>query len=142
MTAGLRENLLSACNEVGLTEADADRIFKELSSLVKVDDSSVYFHIASGPLPSFPETILDIWLLSNRTLYNYDVRKQTGGAWAIMPLNQIAYIQEDKPVGDPPDWNSALIYGVSGINALTIQDKIANWDGLLRNFLARLIEST
>lgn len=50
---------------------------KELSKLIEPDEVIDYY-IAHGPFPDFPDTVFDVFVLTDKYLYDYEMRQQGG----------------------------------------------------------------
>lgn len=85
----LFQQLETLCKGAGL---DFDKMSQELSEFIGADEVIDYY-IAQGPLQSFPDTMFDVFMLSQKSLYNYEV-KQKGVLLHVLPLRGIVGISE------------------------------------------------
>lgn len=89
----IRERLFSevqtVCGGAGL---DFDKMSQELSEFIGADEVIDYY-IAQGPFQSFPDTMFDVFMLSQKSLYDYEV-KQKRVLLHVLPLRGIVGISE------------------------------------------------
>ena len=89
----VRERLFSEfetlCKGAGL---DFGKMSQELSEFIGADEVIDYY-IAQEPLESFPDTRLDVLMLSQKSLYDYEVQ-QKGVLLHVLPLRWITGISE------------------------------------------------
>lgn len=137
LTEKLSDSLQKASAASGFSEEVSAKIFAKISALVPQDSIGSHY-VVVGPLPEFPDTQLDIWILTKKTLYNYMVDKEAVVTWFVLPLAHMTYLSEAESSGG---WNILRVYGSSGTPALIIQERESNWDELLRRFIGDLIGS-
>lgn len=137
MAESLSESVREAGPASGISEDICANILEQISLLIPEDRIGAHY-VVSGPLPAFPETQMDIWILTKNTLYNYMVREEGSVKWFALPLTQIAYFSEAEADGD---WNLLRIHGTSGSPNLAIQELVSNWDKLLQRFVGELVSS-
>jgi len=135
MRESLIDRLQVACSEAGLEEGTAQRVHQDIERLFPGDN---HYFVIVGPVPDFPESLVEVFLLTPRALVNFIVSPTGVVTWSAMSVSQIAHVTETRELGPDQRWNCLTIYGVSGGNALLIQDTIDHWDDLLQNFVSRL----
>ena len=123
-----------ACDDAGF---DSLSVIEEINGMVRPSDV-VGHYIVVGPLPEFPDTKLDVFLLTQDCLYNY-VRSEEGpSTWGVLPLARISYMSER--VLGAPDHISLVISGMTD-QGLVIQEELARKD-VLDDFLSSLNRRT
>lgn len=89
----IKENLASdlkiSCN---IANVDFEEIRNGLAKFLGEEVISDYF-IAQGPTPHFPDTLFDVFVLSEKCLYDYEIRKK-GSLEHFLILSQIDQISE------------------------------------------------
>lgn len=121
-------------------ELDFERISGELSEFIGRDEI-IDYHIAQAPLPDFPDTVLDIMVLSGKCLYDYDLR-QKGALLHAQPLSRIVEVAERFIEGD----FLSLHFKIGELGAgLILQGKLSE-SGNMRRFsravINRILESS
>ncbi len=91
----LFSQLQTVCKDAGL---DFQKVSAELSEFLGRDEVIDYY-IVQGPLPDFADTVLDAFILSEKCLYDYDMR-QKGVLLHVQPLNRIVEIAQGFTEGD------------------------------------------
>lgn len=128
---GVRETLLSEldvlCKDAGL---DFKEISKELSEFLS-DEEMVDYCIAQGPLPDYPHTILDIMVLSNKCIHDYELTQQ-GSLNHILPLRTIIEILEGFEKMKDKDYLSVSFNALSFGTGLVFQCKLADKNAIRR----------
>lgn len=81
--------LQTLCGTVGL---DSQKVSAELSEFIGLDEVIDYY-IARGSLPSFPNTLVDVIVLTEKSLLDCEVRKK-GRLFYVLPLKGIVQIAE------------------------------------------------
>lgn len=70
----------------------SEKVGRELSEFISGDEV-IEWLIVQGPLPSFPETQLEVWVVSDTVLYDFEVRK-LGSLQHILPMSKMVGIEE------------------------------------------------
>jgi len=112
------------------SELDFEKIGGELSEFIGGDEIIDYY-IAQGPLPSFPATIFDIFVLSGKLLYDYEV-KQKAVLCHVLFLREITEIVEGFTEGEG-GFLSVHFRG-SGLGAGLVSETKLSESGNLRRF--------
>ena len=86
----LLSKLKALCAEAGL---DFSIISQELGDFIG-EYEVIDYCITHSPLISFPDTVVDIMVLSNKFLFDYEI-KQKGALRHILPLRGIIEIAEE-----------------------------------------------
>lgn len=121
------QQLQKACRNTGL---NFEIISKELADFIKLDEIIAY-HVAQGPFPDFPDALLDIFMLDEKRLYDYEWRSE-GSLYHVLPLNKISEISEEFSGKEKNSFSvSFLSTGLTG--GLVLQDKLEHKEHL-RNF--------
>ena len=74
-------------NELDFKKTSQD-VFEFISN-----EEIVAYCFTQGPLPSYPDSIFDLMILSSKAIYDYD-RKQQGPLHHILPLRTIIEVAE------------------------------------------------
>lgn len=74
-------------------ELDFERISGELSEFIGRDEV-VDYYVARAPLPDFPDTVLNIMVLSGKWLYDYEARQNKQSLHHVLRLSEIVTIEE------------------------------------------------
>lgn len=115
------------CETVG---ANFDEMSKELLDFIG-SEVVLDYCITRGPLPNFPDTLADFFVLTETCLCDYEIR-QRGNLHHVVPLNMIHAIGESfAQIGEE---NFLVIHFSYGIFSLYMSDKLVN-KGQLRRFL-------
>ena len=133
------DNLRSVHSATNLPTKFLDEWLREIGRIAPAEETET-FAIVSGPLPDFPNTLIDVWIVTKVALINFTIDPDGGVLWYVIPLRQIAQFSVSRVGGEGGDWISIYFYGVSGVNALQLQDRADRWDHLLENFVHRLIQ--
>ena len=124
-------DLSTKCREVGIESASVTRIETEIIQHVQIDTLTSYY-IATGPMPGFTQTKLDVFLLSEEFIYNYEVTTEDDDRWFTLPLTNISFIAESRSPHDNEFW--ALSIGIKSLpveqGTAVLQCKIENRDGI------------
>ena len=139
MTSGsFNKDFVSACNDANISSLDTELIYKDVSDLVNLD-TIISYYICIPPLPGYPETRLDIFLLTKDFIYNYEI-KGSGDIWTVIPLTAISHFRESVWIYD--DFWALIIstYRASDSDVLVILDKLDN-KRELRKFAISLRDS-
>ena len=140
----VREKLFSELETLGKDAGlNSKKISKDLSQFLGKDEVIDYY-VTQGPLPSFPDTVFDIMILSNNFLFDYDMEKQIA-LHHILPLKTITEITEDFDKIEDKEYLS-VNFRVSALAAgLSLQGKLADSQNIRRfsGAVARkIVEST
>lgn len=140
----VREKLFSEvetlCKDTGL---DSKMTSQELSELI--GEEEVFDYCATrGPLPSYPDTVFDILVLSKKFLHDYEM-KQQGLLHHILPLRTILGVTESFEKKDEEEFLS-VGFLISSLGAgLTFQGKLSDIKNIRRFSSAvarKIVEST
>ncbi len=130
------KDFASACVDAGIGTLDHIRLFKEIRELIKLDALTTYY-IATQPLPGFPRTKLDLFLLTESFIYNYEITEDND-IWSIVPLSNISHMRESRWSTDDYWALNILVKSSSDQQgALVVIDKLDN-RAKLRKFLGAL----
>lgn len=111
-------------------ELDFEKTSRELSEFIGSDEV-IDHHIAQAPLPDFPDTVLDIMVLSGKCLYDYEVRQNGQSLRHVLRLSAIVGIAE-RFSGAEQEF-LALTFAATGFGAgLVVQDKLSESGNLHR----------
>jgi hypothetical protein len=135
----LFQEVKTLCDGVGL---NFENIGGELSDLVR-DDEVLGYYASRGPFPAFSDTILDIFVLGKRCLYDYEWR-QSGSVCEVLLFNSITEIAEAFS-GEEDDFFSIYFLSVGDSRGLILQDKLEKKERLRefsRMVKNKLLEST
>ena len=125
-------DLSTKCLEAEIESADVARIEGEIVQVVRhLHDVSAYY-IATGPIPGFGETKLDIFLLHEDVIHNYEITMSGDDRWFTLPLTSISHITESRSPFDKEFW--ALIIAIKSIpveqGTLIIQCRVEDKDSI------------
>ena len=123
----MRRNERAAATAVSPCVASLD-LRKELEEFVD-PKSVVAHHLVLGPTATYGTTILDVFLLTDKILYNCQINSG-GVGWHLLPLAMVATIQQDLAAGGD-DRVSVAFHGV-GNRGLVIEDAAQNRGRLLQ----------
>jgi len=126
----LFQELETLCKGAGL---DFERISGELSQFIGRDEVIDYY-ISKGPLPDFPDTVFDAFILSEKCLYDYEIQ-QKGVLLHVQPLSGIVNVTERFAEGDFLTLHFKI--GEMG-GGLVLQDKLSE-SGNMRRFSRAVI---
>lgn len=132
------KDFASACYDADISFVKTELICKDVSDLVNLD-TLISYYICTPPLPGYPETRLDIFLLTKDFIYNYEI-KDSGDIWTVIPLTAISHFRESAWVRD--DFWALIVstYRASDSDVLVILDKLDN-KRELRKFATSLRDS-
>ena len=139
-------DLSAKCREANIGTTYATRIENEIREHVHFDTLTSYY-ISTGPMPSFSQTILDVLLLTEDFIYNYEVITDYCANVITVPLTSISYLKEARSPIDEGFWSLLLATSLTGQHGLMIEDKIDNRDKIrkfhndCRNQLAAIIKA-
>lgn len=132
----LFSELQTACKRAGL---DFQKVSEELSEFIGRDEV-IDYHIVQEALPDFADTVLDAFILSEKCLYDYEI-KQKGVLLHVQPLNRIVSVTETFTTGDFLSLHFKI--GEMG-GGLVLQDKLSE-SGNMRRFsravISKILES-
>lgn len=127
-----------------------ERLFQELEILCKVagldfekrelsefigPDEVIDYYIAQGPFPDFPDTVFDVYVLTDKYLCDFEMRQQ-GSLHHVLPLSRINEIAESFS-GKEKDFLS-VEFRIAGFGGgLVLQGKLGNKEHL-RRFSSRV----
>lgn len=87
-------------------------------------DEVVDYYMTFGPFPDFPETILDLFILTREYLFNFELIKE-GSLRHFIPLNEISAISESFSKLEDQDFIAAHIRH-SSLYSTIVFDKLIN----------------
>ena len=138
-TDSFKKDLASACINAGIGTTESVQLSENISEFVKLDTVTAYF-ISTQPLPGFPKTKLDLFLLTNSFMYNYEITEDDD-IWSIVPLSNISHMRESRWSNDEYWALNILINPPSDHSgALVIVDSTRN-RRKLREFTGALIDN-
>ena len=85
--AELVEEIQSACDEKG---QDSSSVLSHLDEVVGQREV-LSFCVSQGPLPSFPATLVDIFLLTGSAIINVEITGR-GVSWGVIKLDHLSSI--------------------------------------------------
>ncbi len=125
-------DLSTKCREVGIESASLAQIEAEINQHVQINTLTSYY-IATGPMPGFAQTKLDVFLLTESFIYNYEVTTEGHDRWFTLPLTSISFIAESRSPHDNEFW--ALSIGIKSLpieqGTAVLQCKIEDRDSIL-----------
>ena len=90
-------------------------------------------YISTGPNPASPMTVLDVFLLTDAFIYNYEVTTEYNDQWFTLPLPSVSYIVENLSPQDDRFWSLLIVIRSRvGEPGLALQDRIENRDKINR----------
>lgn len=111
-------------------ELDFEKTSRELSELIG-SDGVIDYYIAQAPLPNFPDTVLDIMVLSGKCLYDYEVRQNERSLRHMLRLSAIVEITE--AFSEVEQEFLTLTFAPAGFGTgLVLQDKLSKSGNLHR----------
>ena len=111
-----------------LSEGSIERLRKEIISRVSPDEIRAAY-ISTGPTPASPDTVLDVFLLTDTFIYNYEITKAFNDQWFTLPLTSVSYIVENRSPQDDRFWSMLIVIRAdAGQPGLALQDTTANRD--------------
>ena len=114
--------------EILLKDEELSSVVKEIGDCVPLDKVAASY-ISAGPTPSFPDTLLDVFLLTDAFIYNYELNAQGDERWFTLPLTSISYIVENRFPQDEGFWSVVIVIRSRvGEPGLVLQDKITHKD--------------
>lgn len=120
----LDANLLDA----RLSEESVEYLRKEISNRVSPDAIRAAY-ISTGPTPASLDTVLDVFLLTDAFIYNYEITAEHNDQWFTLPLTSISYIVENRSPQDDRFWSMLIVIRAHvGQPGLALQDRIENKD--------------
>lgn len=138
ISESFNEDFASACVDAGIGGLDCTRISNGISEFVNLDGLRAYY-ISTQPLPGFPKTKLDIFLLTKKFMYNYEITEDEE-VWSIVPLANISHMRESRwstdeywalniLINPPSDQNGALVI----IDSIGNRHQLREFAGALRD---------
>lgn len=104
-------------------------VLKEIDSRVPLESVKAYY-ISAGPMPEFPTTKLEVSLLTDAFIYNYELTVDDNEQWFTLPLTSVSYIVETHSPSNKEFWSLiiAIHSSVGKQGGLVLQDEMANRD--------------
>ena len=139
MSESLLDDLQVAYSKAQLP-GDSARAYRDIEAVIDVEDISAHY-IVVGPLPDYPDTFIDLFMLTSKLLYNYAVLRGGTGAWGVVPLAKIDYVTERLPeAADAAEQWSSLWWSSGSDNTLILQDLIEN-EPKVRSFMSKVLKA-
>ena len=111
-----------------LDEESTDVLRERIAGRVSPDAIRAAY-ISTGPTPASPDTVLDVFLLTDAFIYNYELSTQGDEQWFTLPLTSISYIVENLSPQDDRFWSVLIgIRSRAGEHGLALQDNITHKD--------------
>ena len=111
-----------------LDEETIDLISERIAGRVPLDTIRAAY-ISTGPNPASPMTVIDVFLLTDAFIYNYELTTEHNDQWFTLPLTSVSYIVENLSPQDDRFWSLLIVIRSRvGDPGLVLQDKIANRD--------------
>lgn len=123
----LLSELLILCKDAAV---DFTKTSQELIEFIG-DKGLIEYYATRGPLPNFPDTVVDILLLGNNCLYDYEI-KQQGSLQHIAPLRTIIDILEGFQKQENEDYLSVSFRVASLGTGIVLQGKLADKNNIRR----------
>lgn len=140
----VREKLFSEvatlCKDIAF---DSTKVNQELSGFIG-DDEVVDYCITQGPLPTFPDVVFDIMVLSNKYIHDYEM-KQQGALHHLLPLKAVIEIGERFEKLEDEEYLSVSFKASALGTGLLFQGKLSDSKDIRRFSSAvarKMIEST
>ncbi len=106
------------------------KVRKELIEFIG-DKGLIEYYATRGPLPNFPDNVIDILLLGDNCLYDYEI-KQQGSLQHIAPLRTIIDIPESFQKQENEDYLSVSFRVASLGTGIILQGKLADKNNIRR----------
>lgn len=130
----LLQELKNACKG---TELDFERISGGLSEFIGHGEV-VDYYIAQAPLPDFPDTILNIMVLSGKCLYDYEARQNRQSLRHVLLLSEIVTIEE-RFTGEGDEF-LRVDFSPAGLGGGLVTESKLSESGNLRRFSSGVIK--
>ncbi len=117
------------------SSVDLSEVSGKLLELVGEEEITCY-HIVKGPLPGFPNTILDVFILTCQCLYNCEITPD-GSFCTLLPLDCMTLISEE--LSEDKKFLSINFWAPAEMS-LILQDRLENRKAL-QNFLKAVKEN-
>ena len=115
--------------ELDSTEQDISHIASEIESRMPTTETVKAAYISVGSTPASPNTILDVFLLTDAFIYNYELKNLHNEQWFTLPLTSISYIVENLSPQDDRFWSVLIgIRSRAGEHGLVLQDNMTHKD--------------
>ena len=111
-----------------LSEESIERLRKEINSRVSPDEIRAAY-ISTGPTPASPDMAVDVFLLTDAFIHNYEITTASNDQWFTLPLTSVSYIVENRSPQDDRFWSMLIVIRADvGQPGLALQDTTANKD--------------
>lgn len=122
--ATLLQEFRKYCKDLEFDFEESSQEIQELISSEKVID----YYLSRGPFPSFPETIIDVFILTEKFLYNFEITKE-GPLRHMIPLNMVTSIAESFSEIENEKF-LCIQFRYGGVSSAVLQDKLTKKNNL------------
>ena len=121
--------LQTVCKGAGL---DFEKTSRELLEFIGSDEV-IHYYIVQEPMPSFPDTLFDVMILSDKSLCDYEVKRK-GVLLHVLPLRGIIEVGE-RFAGEEDEF-LAVHFSAPGLGVGLATESRLSESGNLRRFSA------